>query len=59
VLLRWRKEYDAKRVEAFTAKQSSSREEALGARVAGLFRNLKMEEVYKNTVAASRRQKRT
>jgi transposase len=38
VLLRWRKEYEARREEAFTEKQASSREEALEARVAELER---------------------
>ena len=38
VLLRWRKEYEARGEEAFTEKQPSSREEALEARVAELER---------------------
>ena len=38
VLLRWRKEYDARGEEAFTEKQPSSKEEALEARVAELER---------------------
>lgn len=38
VLLRWRKEYEARGEEAFTDKQTSSREEALEARVAELER---------------------
>lgn len=38
VLLRWRKEYEARGEEAFTDKQPSSREEALEARVAELER---------------------
>ena len=38
VLLRWRKEYDARGEEAFTEKQHSSREEALETRVAELER---------------------
>lgn len=39
VLLRWRKEYEARGEEAFTEKQAaSSREEALEARVAELER---------------------
>lgn len=38
VLLRWRKEYDARGEEAFTERRASSREEALEARVAELER---------------------
>ena len=38
VLLRWRKEYEARGEEAFTEKQASSREEALEAKVAELER---------------------
>ena len=38
VLLRWRKEYEARGEEAFTEKRASSREEALEARVAELER---------------------
>lgn len=38
VLLRWRKEYEARGEEAFTDKRASSREEALEARVAELER---------------------
>lgn len=38
VLLRWRKEYEARGEEAFTDKHPSSREEALEARVAELER---------------------
>jgi transposase len=38
VLLRWRKEYEARGEEAFTEKQPSSREEALEARVEELER---------------------
>ncbi len=38
VLLRWRKEYEARGEEAFTEKQPSSGEEALEARVAELER---------------------
>lgn len=38
VLLRWRREYEARGEEAFTDKQPSSREEALEARVAELER---------------------
>ena len=38
VLLRWRKEYEARGEEAFTEKRSSSREEALEARIAELER---------------------
>lgn len=38
VLLRWRKEYEARGEEAFTEKQPSSREEALETRVAELER---------------------
>ncbi len=38
VLLRWRKEYEARGEEAFTDKQPSSREEALEARIAELER---------------------
>lgn len=38
VLLRWRKEYEARGEEAFTEKQATSREEALQARVAELER---------------------
>lgn len=38
VLLRWRKEYEARGEEAFTDKQASSREEALEAKVAELER---------------------
>ncbi len=38
VLLRWRKEYEARGEEAFTEKRTSSREEALEARVAELER---------------------
>ena len=38
VLLRWRKEYEARGEEAFTEKQPTSREEALEARVAELER---------------------
>ena len=38
VLLKWRKEYDARGEEAFTDKQASSREEALEAKVAELER---------------------
>jgi transposase len=34
LLLRWRKEYEARGEEAFTEKRASSREEALEARVA-------------------------
>jgi transposase len=34
VLLRWRKEYEARGEEAFTEKQPSSHEEALEARIA-------------------------
>lgn len=38
VLLRWRKEYEARGEQAFTEKRASSREEALEARVAELER---------------------
>jgi transposase len=38
VLLRWRKEYEARGEEAFTEKQTASREEALEARIAELER---------------------
>ena len=38
VLLRWRKEYEARGEEAFTEKRASSKEEALEARVAELER---------------------
>jgi transposase len=38
VLLRWRKEYEARGEAAFTEKQASSREEALEARIAELER---------------------
>jgi transposase len=38
VLLRWRKEYEARDEEAFTEKQPSSREETLEARIAELER---------------------
>lgn len=38
VLLRWRKEYEARGEEAFTEKQPSSREAALEARIAELER---------------------
>ena len=38
VLLRWRKEYEARVEEAFTDKQASSREEILEARAAELER---------------------
>ncbi len=38
VLLKWRKEYEARGDEAFTDKQPSSREEALESRVAELER---------------------
>jgi transposase len=38
VLLRWRKEYEARGEEAFTEKQPSSREETLEARIAQLER---------------------
>lgn len=38
VLLRWRKEYDARGEEAFTQKQPSSKEEVLEARIAELER---------------------
>jgi transposase len=38
VLLRWRKEYEARGEEAFTEKQPSSREEALERKVAELER---------------------
>lgn len=38
VLLKWRKEYDARGEEAFTERQPSSRGEALEARVAELER---------------------
>jgi transposase len=38
VLLRWRKEYEARGEEAFTVKQPSSPEEALETRVAELER---------------------
>ena len=38
VLLRWRKEYEARGEKAFTEKQPSSREEALETRVAELER---------------------
>ena len=38
VLLRWRKEYEARGEEAFTEKQPSSREETLEARIAELER---------------------
>jgi transposase len=38
VLLRWRKEYEARGKEAFTEKQHASREEALEARIAELER---------------------
>ena len=38
VLLRWRKEYEARGEKAFTEKQPSSREEALEARIAELER---------------------
>lgn len=38
VLLRWRKEYEARGEKAFAEKQASSREEALEARVAELER---------------------
>ena len=38
VLLRWRKEYEARGEEAFTEKQPASREEALEARIVELER---------------------
>jgi transposase-like protein len=38
VLLRWRKEYEARGEEAFTEKQPCSREETLEARIAELER---------------------
>src|SRR5215212_6785636 len=38
VLLRWRKEYEARGEEAFTEKQPSPREETLEARIAELER---------------------
>jgi transposase-like protein len=38
VLLRWRKEYEARGEEAFTEKRASSREEALEVRIAELER---------------------
>lgn len=38
LLLRWRKEYEARGEEAFAEKRASSREEALEARIADLER---------------------